>query len=217
MNERTLIAALLPPQAVAGHKVPTISYSEPDQWFYLVWLAVANSFTMDFLVRRKVSLTMSYTVLDSLPFPRLEVTDPRFKALASLALRLTCTAPEMDDFYDYAAPLVGLPSGAAKDAVCLRGDEERATARAKIEAMVALQCFQLTRKELGFIMDTFPIVRRKDEAAHGEYRTKRVILEIYDEMAIAARTGTPYQTRLDPPPADPRVAHPPRAQDPAEA
>ena len=27
---------------------------------------------------------------------------------------------------------------------------------------------------------------------------------------LAARTGKPYQTRLDPPPADPRVAHPPR-------
>jgi len=35
-----------------------------------------------------------------------------------------------------------------------------------------------------------------------------VILEIYDEMAQAMRTGVPYQTRLNPPPADPRVAHP---------
>jgi hypothetical protein len=32
-------------------------------------------------------------------------------------------------------------------------------------------------------------------------------LEIYDAMAEAERTGVPYQTRLDPPPADPRVAH----------
>lgn len=31
---------------------------------------------------------------------------------------------------------------------------------------------------------------------------------IYDEMAEAARTGQSYVTRLDPPPADPRVAHP---------
>ncbi len=56
-------------------------------------------------------------------------------------------------------------------------------------------------------METFPIVKRKDEAKYGEYRTKRVILEIYDEMTEAIRTGKPYQTRLDPPPADPRVAH----------
>ena len=59
-------------------------------------------------------------------------------------------------------------------------------------------------------MDTFPIVKRKDEAAHGEYRTKRVILEIYDAMQQAIETGQPYQTLLDPPPADLRVAHPPR-------
>lgn len=29
-------------------------------------------------------------------------------------------------------------------------------------------------------------------------------------MAEAIRTGQPYRTRLDPPPADPRLAHPPR-------
>jgi len=52
-------------------------------------------------------------------------------------------------------------------------------------------------------METFPIVKRKDEKKHGEYRTKRVILEIYDEMAEAMRTGKPYQTRLNPPPGPP--------------
>ena len=59
-----------------------------------------------------------------------------------------------------------------------------------------------------YIMDTFPIVKRKDEQKYGDYRTKRVILEIYDKMAEAMRTGIPYKTILDPPPADPRVAHP---------
>ena len=48
--------------------------------------------------------------------------------------------------------------------------------------------------------------------AHGEYRTKRLILEIFDEMAKAIATGQTYQTRLDPPPADPRVAHPRKAK-----
>lgn len=59
-----------------------------------------------------------------------------------------------------------------------------------------------------YVMETVPIVRRRDEQAHGEYRTKRLILEIYDELAEAIATGRPYQTRLDPPLADPRVAHP---------
>lgn len=68
--------------------------------------------------------------------------------------------------------------------------------------------YDLSRDDTDYVMDTFPIVRKNDEKAHGEYRTKRVILEIYDAMSEAARTGKPYQTRLDPPPADPRVAHP---------
>jgi hypothetical protein len=32
-------------------------------------------------------------------------------------------------------------------------------------------------------------------------------LEIYDAMGQAMESGEPYQTLLDPPPADPRVAH----------
>jgi len=57
-------------------------------------------------------------------------------------------------------------------------------------------------------MDTFPIVRRTDEEKWSDYRTKEVILEIYDALTQALRTGRPYQTRLDPPPADPRCCHP---------
>jgi hypothetical protein len=51
------------------------------------------------------------------------------------------------------------------------------------------------------------IVRRHDEEAHGEYRTKLLILERYDAMAKAAEGGEPYETVFDPPPADPAMAH----------
>ena len=50
---------------------------------------------------------------------------------------------------------------------------------------------------MGYILETFPIVKRKDEQAHGAYRTKRVILDIYDAMQQAMETGTVYHTRLD--------------------
>jgi len=56
-------------------------------------------------------------------------------------------------------------------------------------------------------METFPIVKRKDEKAFGEYRTKRVILEVFDEMRRAMERGEAYRTRLVPPPADRSVAH----------
>ena len=55
---------------------------------------------------------------------------------------------------------------------------------------------------MDYILETFPIVKRKDEQAHGKYRTKRVILDIYNAMQQAMETGTPYHTRLDLPPAN---------------
>jgi hypothetical protein len=60
-------------------------------------------------------------------------------------------------------------------------------------------------------MDTFSILRRKDEEKYNDdYRTKRVILEIYDALQEAFRTDRPYQTRLKPPPLDPGCCHLPR-------
>ncbi len=47
-------------------------------------------------------------------------------------------------------------------------------------------------------------MKSKDEAKQGSfYRTKENILQ------ESLRIGHPYQTRLDPPPADPRCCHPP--------
>jgi len=56
---------------------------------------------------------------------------------------------------------------------------------------------------------TFTIFKRKSEAEYGYYRTKDIILKVYDEMKKAMETGKPYQTMLNTPPADPSLAHPP--------
>lgn len=70
------------------------------------------------------------------------------------------------------------------------------------------RAFPTPRDAVSYIMDTFPIVKRKDEAKHGSYRTKVTILQIYDALGEAIQTGQPYQTRLDPPPAAPECRHP---------
>ena len=68
-------------------------------------------------------------------------------------------------------------------------------------ATVYFHLYGIERNEVDYILETFPIVKRKDEQAHGAYHTKRVILDIYDAMQQAMEAGTPYHTRLDPPPA----------------
>lgn len=40
------------------------------------------------------------------------------------------------------------------------------------------------------------IVRRRDEAEYGEYRTKTTILAMYDQMKSATDGGEGYQTGL---------------------
>ena len=67
--------------------------------------------------------------------------------------------------------------------------------------------FPTPRDAVAYILDTFPIVKRKDEKKHNSYRTKDTILNIYDAFVEAIRTGRPYQTPLTPPPADSSVAH----------
>lgn len=90
-----------------------------------------------------------------------------------------------------------------------RWDEERRfLLRAELDAAY-FHLYGLERDDVEHVMDSFPIVRRRDEARYdGEYRTKWQILEIYDAMADAARTGVPYETLLDPPPAHDDCRHP---------
>ncbi|NIN64476.1 MAG: hypothetical protein GTO63_07195, partial [Anaerolineae bacterium] len=60
-------------------------------------------------------------------------------------------------------------------------EQRRAHPRAELDALYA-HLYGLTREELDYILDTFPIVRRKDEERYGEYRTKRLVLENYDAL-----------------------------------
>lgn len=67
--------------------------------------------------------------------------------------------------------------------VPFRWDEERrATLRAELDAIYA-HLYGLTREELDYILETFPIVRRKDVDRYGSYRTKELILNYYDEYS----------------------------------
>jgi len=58
-------------------------------------------------------------------------------------------------------------------------EERRAQLRADLDGLYG-HLYGLTREELAYILETFPIVKRRDEATYGEYRTKRLVLEAYD-------------------------------------
>jgi hypothetical protein len=207
-NERTVIAGIRP-YVPSNNKLSTLflDASSPDQ---ACFIANFSSFVFDYVARQKVGGTTlgGYIVeqLPALPTDKYASTCPWSphellqEWFLPRVLELTYTAWDLHDFASdcgYSGPPFHW------------NEDRRFLLRCELDAAF-FHLYGIGRDDADYIMGTFPIVKRKDEDQHGEYRTKRVILEIYDALAEAGRTARPYQTRLDPPPADPRVAHPDR-------
>lgn len=62
-----------------------------------------------------------------------------------------------------------------------RDTGDRAQLRAEIDAYVA-HLYGLSREDFAYILDTFPVLKRKEEAAFGEFMSKRKCLEEYDRI-----------------------------------
>ncbi|MDA8316354.1 MAG: hypothetical protein M0010_14475 [Actinomycetota bacterium] len=184
-DRRSLTAALIPPNVICGDKVPTILFPENQQWAYMPLLALLNALATDWLARAKLTgAKMSYTTVDSLPVPRLAVDDPRTAVLAPLALRLSCTGPEMTPYWNSMSeygwcepvPVDVVPDDSFTD------DMSRSAARAQLDAFVAKFVYEMQNDELVFVLDSFPVLRRFEEKAYGEFRTKQLVLEWYDKL-----------------------------------
>jgi len=188
-NQRALCAALVPPATICGDKVPTIILSSDDK-DHLLWIGIANSFAMDFLVRKKVSLKMSYTIMDSLPFPRNFSATPASKEITKRVCMLCAVGPEMEYFREAAIEAGILPSAAdvVEDA------DKRAKLAAEIDVLVARDVFDLSKDEMLYILDpenilgqdcgieTFKALRNREMRQFDEFRTQRFIEEAWDRV-----------------------------------
>jgi hypothetical protein len=208
--QRTAIAAVLPHFCTTETCRCVFFEREPHIEFAVTFISIFNSFVFDFVCRTKFSGNhLSTFVVKQLPMPQPDVIESLLVKLLlppswihSRVLELTFTAWDLKAFAEDSG-YDGPPF--------IWNEGRRHLLRCELDATY-FHLFSINRDDVDYIMETFPIVKRKDEQQHGEYRTKRVILEIYDEMAQAISGGEPYQTRLNPPPADPRVAHAPRIQ-----
>ena len=88
-------------------------------------------------------------------------------------------------------------------------EERRFVMRAESDAAY-FHLYGVERDDVGYIMDSFRAFQNNDPECFP--RTRQLILDVYDAMAEAARTGEPYRTILDPPPGQgPRHPEPSRA------
>ena len=183
----------------------------------------------DFVARQKLGgSNLNYFVVRQLPITTPTMLPERF--VARRLCELSFTAWDMTP-HALALQYHGAP---------FRWDEHRRSLiRAELDALM-FHLYGIGREDADYIMDTFPIVKRQDETAHREYRTKRLVLERYEAMTtafeathgslantpdgsnpptdrssldtysrrLAAALDARYETVLNPPPADPRQAHP---------
>jgi len=172
-NERTAIMAIFPFAAV-GNSINLLLALDPERATLL--LANVNSFVFDYACRQKTSgMHVNIFTMRQLPaiplssyscLPDSSGTSER-EFVKSRVLELSYTAWDLKRF--------------ATDLGCDTppfrwNDERRFLLRSELDALY-FRLYQIDRDTVAYIMDTFPIVKRKDEAKwNGEYRTKRVIL-----------------------------------------
>lgn len=84
-NERSLLAARVPAGVVCGNKVPTLTFPDGGVDREDLFIALANSFVVDWMLRRLVTTTVNFFLLDSVPFPPITDTSPAGKRLLEAA------------------------------------------------------------------------------------------------------------------------------------
>jgi hypothetical protein len=143
-----------------------------------------------------------------IPVPWAE--GPLRQDILQRVLELTYTAYDIEPFAEYLWNDVLIKrNGLSNSPGPFKWDEERRfLIRCELDA-IYFHLYGIGRDDAVYVMETFPIVKRKDEHKYGEYRTKRVMLECYDAMAEAMKISRPYQMILNPPSADRRIAHQP--------
>ncbi|PRX50862.1 hypothetical protein B0I33_10113 [Prauserella shujinwangii] len=214
-NERTLEPAAIPRAAVAN-AFPLLMRNSRDV-SSICLLACLSAFVVDYCARQKFGRTsLNWFYLKQFPIAPPEMISSRglFGAqtpgwISQRVLELVYTANDMEPFArdlgDTGPPFVW-------------DEERRAVIRAELDALF-FHLYGISREDTDYILDTFPIVKRKDEAKYGTFRTKDLILAEYDRMAEAGLSltnplvdGENYTSTLTPPPGQgPRHAPAPSA------
>ena len=115
--------------------------------------------------------------------PRLDRSEGRRAPshhLGSSALRLGY--PRRGGHRGPGPRILGEPHNRRASAPFRWDEDRRACLRAEIDAIYA-HLYGLGREDIEYILDAFPIVKRKDVERYGTYGTKEMILRYYEEYA----------------------------------
>jgi hypothetical protein len=88
-NERSLLVARVPANFVCGNKVPTLTFDDGGKDREDLFVALANSFAVDWMLRRVVTTSVNFFLLNSLPLPLVDEQGQLGRELIHLARRIS--------------------------------------------------------------------------------------------------------------------------------
>lgn len=193
-DERTVIASVVPRVGV-GNKIPLFFPSaDVSAARSAALLGNLSAMTLDFVARQKIGgTTLNYFYFKQFPvLPPDRYNDADLTFIVPRVLELTYTA---HDLQAWGQDLAGYDTRPAADQGRPFGwnPEHRAQLRAELDAYYA-RLYGLTRDELRYILDpkdvmgedypseTFRVLKDGEIRAYGEYRTKRLVLQAWDEQ-----------------------------------
>ncbi len=201
--ERTFVGTVIPRAAAGNTAYLLSSVGEPNERVSLA--AILASLLVDYAARQK-SDRMKYFVVEQLPIIPPESLATRSPFLGEVISKwISDRAIELYYTNEEIAPLA---QELGRDHPPFRfATARRALLQAEIDAAV-LHLYGLRRTQVEWLLDSFRVLRDYEERDHGEFRTRRLVLEIYEQMAVVKREGRIYQTLLSPVPGDTSCCHP---------
>ncbi|MGI8483743.1 MAG: Eco57I restriction-modification methylase domain-containing protein, partial [Thermomicrobiales bacterium] len=185
-NERTFISSALPFSSAGDTLLILLPIQERPEVISCL-LGNLNSFLFDFAARQKIGgVHLKFLTTKQLPvLPPGTYTEDLLSQINPRVLELTYTAHDMAPF----ARDLGY-----EGEPFVWDEDRRAQLRADLDGIYA-HLYGITRDDFAYILDTFPIVARKDIAEFGEYRTKRLCLEAYDHFSPESLRTLELQVR----------------------
>ena len=172
-NERSMMAAIIPDNTICGNKVPTILFNGEDAEDKMYFcLGVFNSVVFDWMLRRVLSTTVNYFLLQSIPLPRLEISAQD----AQIIIKNSRILSDMGEEYYFNNILMY-------------------KCRAEIDVLVA-KAYKLHINDLRIILNDFPLLDKGQFSIKGYYSITKAYILSYGERILAGRNNSEFDGLL---------------------
>lgn len=158
-NERSLLVARIPAGVSCGNKVPTLAFVDGSAEREDLFLALTNSLVVDWMMRRLVTTTVNFFLLDSLPLPKINENSSIGQELVRLARSISAAEDH---------PKINL--------------WDIGQWRARIDALVA-SAWSLSLEDMEVVLRDFPLVDRGQPALSDEEKSTITRDSVLAELA----------------------------------